>query len=123
VISTAPRVNWTQVNGGPNGPGGLVVAIPNVAAGGGSVTNYYKDDGAIDASDAGDNKSFADAGLRIDNPGAVISFTIAAYVLPPGAAADVGASYFARAITPLTSASAAQNFAGTKFIYLPWVLK
>ena len=123
LISSTPRVNWIQVNGGAAGPGGLAVAIPRFDPGGGSVTNYYKDDSALDPNDTGDKKSFADAGLRIDNPGAVISFTIAAYVLPPGATASVGAAHFARATNPLTIASAAQNFAGTKFIYLPVILK
>jgi len=123
TVSTTPPNNWFQVNGGASGPGGIVVAIPRVDPNGGTVSNYYKDDSAIDTSDTGDRQSYGDAGLRIDDPGAIISFTLVAYVLPPGTATNVGATYFARATNPLTATSAQQNFPSTTFIYLPLILK
>ena len=110
VVSTTPRIDWFQVNGGASGPGGIVMAIPSVDPSGGSVSNYYKDNGAIDPNDTGDQRSYGDAGLRIDNPGTIISFTLVAYVLPPGRATNVGAAYFARAGNPLASSAAGQCF-------------
>ncbi len=129
VVSTTPPVDWFQVNGGTSGPGGVVVAIPTVdpGSGAGTVSNYYKDDGAFDGNDTGDKRSYGDAGLRIDNPGAIISFTLVAYVLPPGTATNVGATYFDRANNPLTTAAAEQCFTpsgtGCLRVYLPAVLK
>jgi hypothetical protein len=129
TISTTPRIDWFQVNGGAAGPGGLVMTIPRVDPHGGTVTNYYKDDGAIDPTDTGDQRSYGDSGLRINGPfstPAVISFTLMAYILPPGSSTNVGASYFARATQPLQAATAAQCYAPASqclTIYLPVVIK
>ncbi|HSD84235.1 MAG TPA: hypothetical protein VLG46_10265, partial [Anaerolineae bacterium] len=111
VVPTTPRINWFQINGGAAGPGGLVMTIPRVDPHGGTATNYYKDDGADDANDTGDRRSYGDSGLRINGPfasPAAISFTLSAYILPLGSNSNVGAAYFARANNPL-QASAAQQ--------------
>ena len=110
TVSATPPITWFQVNGGLGGPGGIAVAIPIIDPNGGTVSNYYKDDSAIDPNDTGDRRSYGDAGLRIDDPGPVISFTLVASVLPPGTTANVGASYFARVKNPLTAATAGQCF-------------
>jgi hypothetical protein len=114
AISTTPRLNWFQVNGEAAGPGGLVMAFPRLDARGGTVLNYYRDNGALDANDTGDQRSFGDSGLRINGPyaaPAIISFTLTTYVLPPGSSTNVGAGYFARAAQPLQIESTVQCYA------------
>lgn len=127
AIPTTPPNDWFQVNGGASGPGGIVAAIPNVDTSGGILSNYYRDDSTCDPGDTGDHRCYGDAGLRIDGPGPVISFTLVAYVLPPGTTANVGETYFERADNPLTAAVAEQCFApsssGCLRIYLPLVVK
>lgn len=120
AVPTTPPNDWFQVNGGAGGPGGIVAVIPNIHPNGGTVSNYYRDNGTIDPSDTGDQRSYGDAGLRIDSPGPVISFTFMAYVLPPGTTSNVGATYFNRAKNPL-SATAAEQKPFT--IYLPVAMK
>ncbi|HKZ87008.1 MAG TPA: hypothetical protein VJ793_25565 [Anaerolineae bacterium] len=127
AVPTTPPNDWFQVNGGAGGPGGLVAAIPNVDTSGGALSNYYTDDSTCDPGDTGDHQCYGDAGLRIDGPGPVISFTLVAYVLPPGTTANVGETYFERADNPLTAAVAEQCFtpssSGCLRIYLPLVVK
>jgi hypothetical protein len=113
VVSTTPPIDWFQVNGGAAGPGGLVMTIPRVDPHGGTVINYYKDNSATDANDTGDLRSYGDSGLRINGPfgsPAIISFTLMAYILPPGSNTNVGASYFARANSPLSTNAAQESY-------------
>jgi hypothetical protein len=93
TVSAMPQVDWYQVISN-TGPGGFVLTVPSINPGGGSVSNYYKDNSVNDASDTGDQKSFGDAGLIINNPGQVIKFTLVAYILPTGTTTNVGATYF-----------------------------
>jgi hypothetical protein len=129
TISTTPRIEWFQVNGGSAGPGGMVMTIPRVDPHGGTVINYYKDNGVIDADDTGDQRSYGDSGLRINGPfvsPAIISFTLVAYILPPGSNTNAGASYFARAGQPLRAEVASQCYApagSCLTLYLPLVTK
>jgi hypothetical protein len=129
TISTTPRLDWFQVNGGAAGPGGLAMTFPQVDPRGGTVLNYYKDNGAIDASDTGDQRSYGDSGLRINGPyasPAIISFTLTTYILPPGSSANVGVGYFARAVQPLQAEFELQCYApagNCLKIYLPLALK
>ena len=129
TLSTTPRIDWFQVNGGAAGPGGLVMTIPRVDPRGGTVTNYYKDDNAVDVNDTGDQRSYGDSGLKIDGPfvsPAIISFTLTAYILPPGSSINVGTVYFARATRPLQTEVAAQCYApagNCLRVYLPLVIR
>ena len=129
TISATPRADWFQVNGGATGPGGLVMTIPRVDPRGGTVINYYKDNSAIDPDDTGDHRSYGDSGLRINGPfasPAIISFTLMAYILPPGTDTNVGAAYFARAGHPLQASTTAQCYAPAGHcltVYLPLALK
>jgi hypothetical protein len=130
TISSTPRTNWFQVNGGITGPGGLVMMIPNVNPGGGTVTNYYKDNGALDPNDTGDQRSFGDAGLQVScsifSPCVAASFTLKAVILPPGTNSNVGATYYARASNPLQANTAQQCYSQSgsclTAVYLPLVL-
>jgi len=126
TVASTPRITWAQVNGNAAGPGGIVVAIPSVNPGMGTTQNYYKDNGIIDANDKGDKMSFGDVGVLVNNPGGAVGFTIAAYILPPGTTASVGATYFSRATNPLASGVGEQCFTATGSctrIYLPLIRK
>lgn len=126
AISTTPHNTWFQVNGNAGGPGGLVMVIPQIDPAGGTVANYYKDNGTLDSGDTGDKRSYGDAGLKIDQPGTVVSFTLSTYILPPGAHTNVGAAYLARAWLPLQAATTEQCYAPAGRclrLYLPLMLK
>ena len=113
TISTTPPLDWFQINGGAAGPGGLVMTFPQIDPRGGTVINYYKDNGAVDANDTGDQRSYGDSGLRINGPfvsPAIISFTLTTYILPPGTNTNVGAGYFARAAQPLQTSVAQEIY-------------
>jgi hypothetical protein len=119
AISTTPRFDWFQINGGAAGPGGLVMTFPRLDARGGTALNYYKDNGTIDSADTGDQRSYGDSGLRINGPystPAIISFTLTTYILPPGSNTNVGAGYFARAAQPLQTSVGQEIFSSAPSI-------
>jgi hypothetical protein len=120
VVGATPRVDWFQASGAS---GGMVVAFPTVDAGGGTVTNYYKDDSAIDPGDTGDQRSYGDSGLFITNPGGTVEFSLVTFILPPNTTTSVGASYFDRISSPLTTTTTTQVFGQNEMVYLPVVLK
>jgi len=119
TVTASPVLNWYQASGVP---GGLVVAFPAVNAGGGTVTNYYKDNGAIDPSDTGDLRSYGDTGLLVSNPGSSVDLSLVAYVLPLGTLDNVGEDYFQRISNPLSATTAIQFF-GSNQLYLPVILR
>jgi hypothetical protein len=121
AVATTPRIDWFQASGAA---GGMVVAFPTVNAGGGTVTNYYKDDSAIDNDDTGDQRSYSDSGLFIDNPGTVIEFSLVTFFLPPNSTTSVGQSYFDRINNPLTATTITQLFGVEDAfeVFLPAVL-
>jgi hypothetical protein len=119
VVDPSPRFDWFQVSGSP---GGIVAVIPAADAGGGTIANYYKDDDTFDPGDTGDGLSYGDSGLTIVDPGAIVQFSLAMYVLPPDSTANVGAGYFDRATTPLTAATAVQYFGGST-VFMPHIIK
>ena len=49
----------------------------------GMIENYYKDDSTIDENDTGDQRSFADAGIKIDNPTGTASIRFLEFILDP----------------------------------------
>lgn len=120
AVGASPRVDWFQASGAS---GGMVVAFPTVNAGGGTVTNYYKDDDAVDPDDTGDQRSYADSGLFIDSPGNIIDFSLVTFILPPNSTANVGASYFDRISNPLTTTTQTQVFGQGELIYMPAIFK
>ncbi|MCI0577094.1 MAG: hypothetical protein L0331_12905 [Chloroflexi bacterium] len=119
VVAASPAMSWWQTSGSA---GGLVVALPTVNTGGGTVTNYYKDDNAIDPNDTGDQRSYGDSGLFVTDPGTTVEFALVSYVLPPGTTTNVGAAYFARVTNPLTTAATLQTY-GSYAIFLPYVVR
>ncbi|MBI1878935.1 MAG: hypothetical protein HYR94_12080 [Chloroflexi bacterium] len=122
TVPTTPRIDWYQVISGA-GPGGFVVTLPSINASGGTISNYYKDDSAVDAADTGDQRSFGDTGLLINAPGQIIQFTQVAYILPAGTTTNVGATYFNQAKNPLSTNIIAQGFGLNLATFLPAILK
>jgi hypothetical protein len=122
TVPPTPRVDWYQVISN-TGPGGFVLTVPSINPGGGSVSNYYKDNSAIDPADTGDKQSYGDAGLRIDNPGQVIKFTLVTYILPTSTTTNVGATYFSQVSNPLGATTAIQRFGFNFDTFLPIILK
>ncbi len=110
----------------PAGPGGMVVAFPNTNVGGGSAANYYSDNGAVDAGDTGDQKSYADTGLIINNPTGLAAITLAGMILPAGTSANVGQSVYNRTVTPITVQVSAMPFVdpgAVRELYLPMITR
>jgi hypothetical protein len=122
TVPATPRVDWYQVISN-TGPGGFVLTVPSINPSGGTVSNYYKDNSAIDAADTGDKQSYGDAGLRIDSPGQLIEFTLVTYILPTDTTTNVGAIYFNRVNNPLVAATAIQRFGFNFDVFLPLILK
>jgi hypothetical protein len=131
VISSTPPINWFQVNGSAAGPGGLVMMIPYVYPGGGTTTNYYKDNDTLDSNDTGDQRSYGDAGLQVTcsfplSPCVAANFTLKAAILPAGTSANVGATYYTRAGNPLQVSSTSQRYVpegANLTIYLPFIFR
>lgn len=125
-VAGTPLFRWYQVSGHGAGPGGMVVAFPNLNLGTGSAVNYYLDNGAANNDDTGDQKSYADTGLTVTNPGGRTAITLAGMILPQGTAANVGQSIFDRTVTPITVTVTAAPYldpATAQEIFLPSVLR
>jgi hypothetical protein len=126
VPVTAP--DWYETAGAI---GGLVTVL-EVDPGNGLLSNYYKDNSAVDPEDTGDGRSYGDAGLRIAAPNGSTSIglvTIAqtSYILP-GGSGNVGESYEARVETPLAVGTAEEVFEDEpgpvlRYLYLPVALR
>jgi hypothetical protein len=122
TVTTTPRVNWYQVISNTS-LGGFVLTVPGINPGGGTVSNYYQDNSAVDPTDTGDQLSFGDAGLRIDNPGLLIQLRLVTYILPPGTTTNVGAAYFSQVNNPLIATATIQRFGFNFDTFLPIILK
>lgn len=121
TVPTTPAIEWYQASGAP---GGLFVGLPLVDGDGGTVTTYYLDDGQLNAQDTGDQRSYADTGLFITDPGTVVTLNLVSYILPPDTTTSVGADYAARIAAPLTVAATAQTLSNaTESVYLPLIAK
>lgn len=96
TVPAAPAVDWAQVSGAT----GTIVRVLNYEGAGGTPSSYYRDDRTIDPSDTGDKMSYADAGVRIDNPNRQFVFENWNYVLPANQP-NVGATYREYALNPL----------------------
>jgi PKD repeat protein len=119
-VASSPADTWKQVSGG----WGSVVQVADISLGGGTVTNYYKDDQAVDTNDTGDQRSFGDAGFRVDNPAGQVQFELTTFVLGAGQP-NVGATYRDYQAHPLQATAVAQAYeppcapTGVKFDWSP----
>lgn len=95
-VATSPASDWAQVSGTT----GTMVRVVDSTEAGGTPSTYYKDDGAVDPTDTGDQRSYGDAGVRLDDPNRQFTFRTWTYVLPPDQP-NVGATYRSYARNPL----------------------
>jgi hypothetical protein len=116
-VASSPPVSWTQVSGAH----GSVVQVVDVSLGGGTLTNYYLDEGTIDPGDTGDGASFGDAGFRADAPAGQVTVEALTFVLWPGQGA-VGGLYEAYYAHPLQVTATAQSLTVHR-VYLPVVTR
>ncbi len=113
-VPATPANAWAQVSGSR----GSLVQLTTLALGGGTVSNYYKDDQTPDAADTGDQRSYGDAGFRVDNPTGLVDIAAATFILPPGQP-NLGAAYQPYAVNPLQAAVTVQNYAPRYWLFLP----
>jgi len=117
VITVAPAARWTQVTSIT----GTIVNVSRIPAGlGGVQSTYYKDDSAVDAGDTGDQRSYGDAGIQVDdpNPG---SYTLLGHIyFLTGTTANVGTTYVGYYDNPIQVSVAPVKVYS---VYLPMVKK
>ncbi len=109
-VPAEPAMDWFQASGAP---GSLVMTVPVLEVGDGLVTTYHKDDDTSDPLDTGDNLSYGDTGVRIDNPATIINFLLSAYILPADVSPCSGGDYLARVQHPIETTVAEQNVGDT----------
>lgn len=117
TVPLSPVVDWYQVNGGPAGPGGLVIIWGAIDPGGGTVTNFYLDD--VNSNDPGDLSAYADAGVQINDPGPIISFGQSFFILSPHTEVSSGAQLSDWYSNPLETTSLIQSQEAPVDLYLP----
>jgi hypothetical protein len=90
AITITPPSRWNQVTG----LAGTVINVSRIPAGlGGDQSTYYKDDDTLDSNDTGDQRSYGDAGLQIDDPNPGTYPTLGHTYFLTGTATNVGATY------------------------------
>jgi hypothetical protein len=120
AISTTPTLAWFQYSGSLGG----AVFVLEIDAGEDVLSNYYKDDGAIDDSDTGDQKSFSDSGIVVDKSGDTLGdlvLTETTYILPPGTG-NVGGAAQQWVSNPLVATVEEQHFS-SRSVFLPVALR
>lgn len=95
-VPTTPSANWVQVSGAAGG----LVTVGEIDPANGSLQNYYLDQATPDPNDKGDNRSYGDAGFRLDDPEGLIAVNQVLYVLP-GSSGNVGQLYQNLAANPI----------------------
>ncbi len=123
AIPPSPSVSFQQVSGSR----GSLVQVMDIQLGGGTVTNYYKDDDTLDPDDTGeDQRSYGDAGYLVEAPTGQAVVDISTFVLDPGQP-NVGATYTAYHANPLLAEAAPQTYeppCDPVFnVYLPVILR
>lgn len=119
AITISPPTRWTQVASVT----GTVVNVSKIPAGlGGTQSTYYKDNNAVDSDDTGDQRSYGDAGLQVDDPNAGTYTMLGHVYFLTGTTANVGATYLDYYDNPV-QASVAAVPPPRWYIYLPLVIK
>lgn len=116
-IAETPLSPWWQVSGGT----GTLVQVADSSGVGGTQTNDYRDDAAVDPLDTGDGRCYGDTGIKVVSPNQTVDYQTALYVLPPGLP-NVGEVYAAYAAYPL-QVTAIVPTALDHHIFLPLVLR
>jgi hypothetical protein len=90
TITTTPPTRWTQVTAVT----ATVVNVSAIPAGlGGVSSTYYRDDSAVDPSDTGDQRSYGDAGLQVENPTPGVYTRRGQIYVLTGTTGSVGSTY------------------------------
>jgi hypothetical protein len=114
-MPTTPATDWSQVSGST----GSIVRLMDYSSAGGTPTTYYLDNLTIDPNDTGDQRSYGDAGVRVDGPNRQFTFWSGNYILPANQP-NVGGTYRDYARNPLqVQATETQPFTS----YLPLILR
>ena len=114
-VPGSPVNSWSQISGAD----GSMVQVIDVSVGGGTISNYYKDDSTIDGADTGDQQSFADAGITIENPSGIASLRFFEFIFDPDQP-KIGSEYRNLYDNPLEMAVQEQTL---DMVYLPLVLR
>ncbi|MGD2179466.1 MAG: Ig-like domain-containing protein, partial [Anaerolineae bacterium] len=88
AVPTIPLSPWWQLST----ESGTLVLVGDSSSIGGDQVNYYLDDLAVDPEDTGDQRSYGDVGVYVEDPNLAFTYTFALYSLP-GAQTNVGAVY------------------------------
>jgi hypothetical protein len=117
AVAATPLSPWWQVTGAT----GTLLQAVDTSKVGGALTNYYRDNEALDPDDPGDNRSYGDTGLSAASPNPAIALVTLYAILPPESP-NVGAAYMGYLAFPLQVLATAQN-AQTHHVRLPMMLK
>jgi len=90
VITATPPGSYAEFAG----VAGTVVSVGRAPAGlGGTHSTYYKDDSILDGEDTGDQRSYGDTGLQVENPTPGIYVSLGHLYLLTGTTTSVGAMF------------------------------
>jgi len=106
TVADTPVAGWQQISGNR----GSVVRVMEVVPGGGTASNYYKDDDTVDPDDTGeDQRSYADRGYQLENPDALLRLDSVTYLLGANEA-NVGTTYEEYRDNPIQTAATPQDY-------------
>jgi pimeloyl-ACP methyl ester carboxylesterase len=115
-IPATPRSPWWQLNTSA----GTVVQVADTSLLGGTQSNYYIDNAAIDPNDTGDKQHYGDAGVTISNPNSSFAYVFSLY-FPASAEPSLGTIYADRAEHPILAAVKLIN--GPAQVHLPLLMR
>jgi len=119
TITISPPTRWTQVTGST----GTAVSVSDIPAGlGGTQSTYYKDNSAVDSDDTGDQRSYGDAGLQVEDPNPGIYTVLGQSYFLTGTVVNVGATFADYYDHPLQVSVAAGPGPLSYDIYLPLIM-
>ena len=117
-VPSTPVTTWKQVSGGQ----GSIVQVVDVTIGGGQLSNYYRDNQAVDPDDTGDGRSFGDAGFVVDDPAGQVSAETLTFFLDPEEP-NLGLTYRSYYENPLEVVASAQSYGVQHYVYVPLVVR
>jgi hypothetical protein len=116
AMPAQPVSPWWQVTG----PTGTVVQVVDPSGVGGSLSNYYLDDDALNPSDPGDNRSYGDIGITAVGPNRTVTLSMGWWFLETDEP-NVGLKVAAHAANPL-QIKISEQWRGQP-LFLPLVLR
>ncbi|MEA3406972.1 MAG: hypothetical protein U9R48_02685 [Chloroflexota bacterium] len=115
-VALTPVSTWWQVSGET----GTLVQVADLSGVGGTKTNYYKDDDALDDKDTGDQRSYGDTGIEVISPRGNIVYSSQYAILPPNQP-NLGSDGVDRLLQPLQVETTMGG--PVVHLYLPVVMK